>query len=212
MTEKLFNADYSNFFFVNRTKYKAEILAEKFNGRAFSIEDLNNVLSLSDVVFTSTGADDFIINSTIAEHLIEANSLPMLIVDMAIPRDVDKISVVEHTKYFDIGDLKHYLKRQDQHRQDAVPDAEKIILDQFNLFKAWSDLRSDSILEPYSEDFERIRTQILEEYKSHFSDQDFKKVEKISKSLIHRMQSTFIKTLIRTNQEIKVLKQHRDSM
>ena len=93
-----------------------------------------------------------------------------------------------------------------------IEEAEQIIENEVSIFKAWNESRTNTILEPYSEKFEIIRQQLLEEYRRQFSVDTYKKVDKMTKSLVHRMQSTFVRAILKTNQEIKVIKQHRDSM
>ena len=71
----------------NRTPERATALAERVGGRAIPMSDLGAALAEVDVLLTSTGA---------SEHLVDAASLEarpsrreLLIVDVAVPRDVD---------------------------------------------------------------------------------------------------------------------------
>ncbi|MFC2131864.1 glutamyl-tRNA reductase [Bacteroidota bacterium] len=212
MAEKLTYAGFRNFIFVNRTKFKAEMLAEQFGGKASSIEKLEKALSKSQAVYTSTGAPGYIITSEMLKNLYENEQCPKLMVDMALPRDIDTRELPGDIKTYDIDDLQKYLDEQKKNQLHSVPDAEKIIEDEVSVFQAWSEMRTNSIIEPYSEKFEIIRQQIMEEYKQQFSEMAYERAEKLSKSLVHRMQSTFVQALIRTNQELKVFLQHRDSM
>jgi glutamyl-tRNA reductase len=212
MAEKLRYNSFKNFIFINRTKYKADILAEEFGGLASDLESLETSLLKSSAVFTSTGAKDFIITQDLLQRLVQNNSPLKLLIDMAVPRDIDTKNLPESISSYDIGDLQQYLEEQNKIRMSAVPDAEKIIEDNVSIFQAWSDNQNNTLLEPYSEKFELVRQQLMEEYKQQFSPQTYDKVDKLSKSLIHRLQSTFIRAIIRTNQELKVFIQHRDSM
>ncbi|HEX4904384.1 MAG TPA: glutamyl-tRNA reductase [Acidimicrobiales bacterium] len=71
----------------NRTPERASALADRVGGRAIPMSELGAALAEVDVLLTSTGASD---------HLVDAASLEarpsqreLLIVDVAVPRDVD---------------------------------------------------------------------------------------------------------------------------
>ncbi|ROL61139.1 glutamyl-tRNA reductase [Bacteroidetes/Chlorobi group bacterium ChocPot_Mid] len=212
MAEKLTYAGFSSFLFVNRTKYKAEILAEQFGGQAKGLDDLKSALENSNAVFSSTGASEYIISSKLIKELSQESKCPSLMIDMAVPRDIENSYIPENLKLYDIDDLRLYLEEQKRNQLEALPEAEKIVEDEVKVFQAWSETRTNTILEPYSEKFELIRQQLIEEYRTQFSEKNIEKVDKLTRSLIHRMQSTFVRALLRTNQELKVFLQHRDSM
>lgn len=212
MAEKLTAGGFKNFIFANRTKYKAEILAEEFKGKAAGLDELELFLEKSNAVYTSTGAPGFIISNEMLNRLNDKNCCPVILVDMAVPRDIDTSELPDVVKIYNIDDLQKYLDMQLKSVLESIPEAEKIIEAETSVFQAWTEMQSDSILEPYSEKFEIIRQQLLEEFKDQFSAQSYEKAEKLSRSLVHRMQSTFVRALIRTNQELKVFLQHRDSM
>lgn len=212
MTEKLRYNGYGNFIFINRTKYKAEMYAEEFGGIAAGFDELEKSLLFTKALFTSTGATDYIINQELLQRLVNQKSVLEILIDMAVPRDIDSHKLPNNLKCYDIDDLQQYLEEQNKIRMSAVPEAERIIEDAVSVFQAWSENMNNSLLEPYTEKFEIIRQQLMEEYKQQFSAQTFEKVDKLSKSLIHRMQSTFVRAIVRTNQELKVFLQHRDSM
>ncbi len=212
MAEELYSSGFHNLVFVNRTKYKAEILAEQYSVQAEGLDNIENVLSKSDAVFSSTGSKESIVSSELIHKLQKKNTFPKLVIDMAVPRDFDFKEDFQQVKYCDITALKYFLNRQEKEKTNAIEEAEQIIEKEVNIFKAWNESRTNTILEPYSEKFELIRQQLLEEYHRQFSVDAYKKADKMTKSLVHRMQSTFVRAILKTNQEIKVIKQHRDSI
>ncbi len=212
IADKLQSAGFTDFIFVNRTKYKADMLAEQYGAKAYGLDELERCLEVSQSVYTSTGASDYIVSSELINKLNAKSVCPRLMIDMAVPRDIESSNVPDNVKIYDIDDLKHYLEEQRKNQIEALPGAEKIVDDEVSVFQAWSEMRTNTILEPYSEKFELIRQQILEEYRQQFSEQAYEKADNLTRSLIHRLQSTFVRALLRTNQELKVLLQHRDSM
>src|SRR3989339_312420 len=196
LTGELKGAGFSNLIFVNRTLYKAEIMAEQYGGKAFSLEKLDKALADSKAVFTSTGAPGFIINNDLFDRLILKKRLPKLIVDMAVPRDVDVSSIADDINYWDIGRLQDYLARQILTQHEDIPIAENIIEDEVLLFQAWTEMQNNNILEPYAEKFELVRQELMKEFKELMSDRAFSNLDRFSRSLIHRLQSTFTRALV----------------
>ncbi len=198
VAENLIKTGINKFIFVNRTEFKAQMMAEKYGGQSDSLDNLEYALTMSDAVFTSTGADDYIISSNLLQKLALMDNAPGLIVDMAIPRDTDTSELPEHTKYYDLENIKHHLKDIEQeHLKNAVPEAEKIIEDELRLFHEWQESLTDDIMGDYSEKFEKIRQQLLEEYRGQFGDHSIEKLDKLTKSLLHRTKSTFVKILVK---------------
>jgi len=212
LATELNTAGFNNLVFVNRTNYKADMLAEQYCGLSAGLDEIENVLFDCQAIFSSTGAPGIIVSSELLQKLFDQNHCPRLIIDMAVPRDIDTKGLDQEVRSIDMNDLKNYLDLQKKNQLEAIPEVNKIIEDEIKVFQAWSETRTNTMLEPYSEKFEIIRQQLLEEYKQQFSHIAFDKVDKLSRSLVHRMQSTFVRALIRTNQEIKVIKQHRDSL
>jgi glutamyl-tRNA reductase len=212
MAEKLKSEGFNNFIFVNRTRYKAGMLADEYNGKVIEFDKLEKALSLSNAVYTCTGAPSFIIDSGMINRLHGSNNCPKLFVDMAVPRDIESNDLPNDIKVYDIDNLQRYLDEQMKNRVQAIKEAEQIIEQEVSIFQEWSEMRTNTILEPYSEKFEIIRQQIMDEYKNQLPEAAYEKADKLSRSLVHRMQSTFVRALIRTNQELKVFLQHRDSM
>lgn len=193
----LMSAGFHDLIFVNRTFYKAEMLSEQFGGRAEDFGNLEKVLFDADAVYSSTGAPGYIISSDMLSRLTIQERCPRLIIDMAVPRDVDTSNLPPEIRSYNITDLKNYLDKQRDNTLIDIPEAEKLIEDEVKLFQAWSETQADTILKPFAEKFEEIRQQILDETIEQFSDNDFKKVDKLSKHLVHRLQSTFVRILIK---------------
>jgi glutamyl-tRNA reductase len=72
----------------NRTEARAVQLAQRVGGRIVPFSELGNALRHTDVLLTCTGAGTIIIDhDLVAQARAEATS-PLLVVDIAVPRDV----------------------------------------------------------------------------------------------------------------------------
>ncbi|WP_047241532.1 glutamyl-tRNA reductase [Corynebacterium epidermidicanis] len=78
--------------FANRTRSRAEVLAERsrelgINATAVAFEERASVLDEVDLAISATGADNF----TIAAADIPALTKPLMLVDLSLPRDIDDL-------------------------------------------------------------------------------------------------------------------------
>ena len=96
--------------FVNRSFDRAVELADMFEGEATPFQELNEILVTADVLLTSTAADSVLFDRLLLEQVMEKrNGRDLLIVDIAVPRDVDpSVSSMEGITLFDIDALWSY--------------------------------------------------------------------------------------------------------
>lgn len=113
----------------NRTAERAQELAARCGGRAIDWGDLIAGLEEADVVLASTGSPDVLLEAPDVETVMAARpDRPLLIVDIAVPRDVDPaVAGVEGVRLFDMDDLSAFAMRGMEGRRKEVPKAESIV-------------------------------------------------------------------------------------
>ena len=196
IAELLFNAGFSHLIFVNRTLYKAEELAEKYNGLAFSLDRIQEPLISSKCVFTCTGSTDYILSSEIINATYNKSHCPSLLIDMAVPRDINTNEIIKDIEIIDLEGLKKYLEVQKTDIEIDIPLAQKIISDEVNIFEVWNEFQKDDYIGVFAEKVESIRLQLLDETKLQVSEDELHLLDKFSRSLLHRMKSTITQTVI----------------
>jgi glutamyl-tRNA reductase len=124
---------------VNRTYERATDLAQRLSGRALGLQELSSALRDVDIVITSTAAPHAVLRSvTFREAFPTGRSHPLLIVDIAIPRDVDPAIGEEPNVFlYNVDDLRKLIDETLEKRQEAVVAADKIVLEQAQEFLAW---------------------------------------------------------------------------
>ncbi|MCD6249126.1 MAG: glutamyl-tRNA reductase [candidate division Zixibacteria bacterium] len=157
---------HSTYRFANRTVEKAETFATKFEGEAYSLDHLNELLVLTDVVITCTSSPEPIINAEMIDTaVLQRDGRRLTIMDLAIPRDVDyPKGVSPEIEVLDLEDIKAFVERQQKKRQKAIPQAEKIIeqrLKEFNYW--WRHVKEESL---YNGNGERIAAIVTDELDS----------------------------------------------
>ena len=86
-------------------------------------------LKKADIVVSSTACPDFIVSRQEAEEIArERKYKPMVMIDIAVPRDIDPDArEIEGIHLFDMDDLEHVVRRNAVGRQAAAEAAEKIV-------------------------------------------------------------------------------------
>ena len=71
---------------INRTRSKAESLAEKFNGQVADWDDLGQQVAAADLIVSTTSANEPVVTSAMFKELTgSGRQQPLLILDLAIP-------------------------------------------------------------------------------------------------------------------------------
>jgi glutamyl-tRNA reductase len=80
----------SDVVIANRTPARAERLAAKYGARATGLADLPAAITSADLVVTCTGAAGHVLSmATVSEALRPRASAPLVLLDLALPRDVE---------------------------------------------------------------------------------------------------------------------------
>jgi glutamyl-tRNA reductase len=195
IAENLYRAGFSHLLFVNRTLYKAEELAEKYMGVAFSLDYIEEPLISSKCIFSCTGAPGYIINSKLINGIHLKNQCPKIIIDMAVPRDINTEGLTKDIEVINIEDLKKYLEAEKKEISLDIPEAERIIENETQIFKAWDEYHMDENFSFFQEKIESIRLQLLDEVRLKVSDDEIVLLDKFSHSLTHRMKSLITQVL-----------------
>lgn len=116
----------------NRTQARAHRLAEKYGLNVCALDDMSQALRSADVVVSATGAPDFIIDRAMAEAAQrERGNRPLLLIDIALPRDIDPaVAEVAGIDFYDIDHLNQGVDAALALRQSEIPKAEAIIAEE----------------------------------------------------------------------------------
>jgi len=99
---------FTNFAVFNRTKSKAEVLAKQLKAKAYALNELPLYKDGFDIIITCTGADTSIIDEDLYRHLLQGDTDPKVVIDLAIPSDLDP----EVAKHFPLDNISiEYLQK-----------------------------------------------------------------------------------------------------
>ncbi len=176
----------------NRTKEKAEKIAEKYQIPHINFQYLDNELLLTDILIVATGADRPIINK---KHL--SSDRKMLVIDLSIPNNVDKnVTDYADITLVDIDELSQQIADTMEQRKKEIPKAEKIIEEMTTVFLDWEKNRE---LVPKIHNFKAALKKI-EDNEMHNIHKKFRYVGiedmEMSEKLIQKITNRFAKYII----------------
>lgn len=127
----------------NRTLERAQTLARRINGHAITLTDLPEQLVQHDIIVTCTASQLPILGKGIIERALKARKhRPMFIVDLAVPRDVEKeVADLDDVFLYTVDDIADVVKDGLDARQNAVKEAEVIIDSGVSDFVHWMESR-----------------------------------------------------------------------
>ncbi|MET0600640.1 MAG: glutamyl-tRNA reductase [Baekduia sp.] len=126
-------------FVANRRADRARSIAERFGGSVSSLHDLPDRLIEADIVVASTSSPHPIIGvDELALVMREREGAPLLLIDIAVPRDVEAAcGELEGVTLYDIDDLQAVVARNRQVREDERVQAEAVVEDEIQRFARW---------------------------------------------------------------------------
>ena len=187
---------------LNRTVERAELMAADFPAlpvQCRPLADLDHCLSTCSLVFTSTAADEPIIDAARLGKLNRRSAL--MLVDIGVPRNIAAdVSALQGVASFDVDDLQEVVARNQEARREMAAEAELLLQDEGRQFLDWWDgLEAVPVVNRLRTQLEDIREQELHKALSRMgpdlSARERKVVEALSKGIINKILHTPVTNL-----------------
>ena len=116
----------------NRTRNRAEQMAELFSGKVVEYSEMLKALPGVDIAITSSGAPHFILTEQNMRPVMAARRhRPMFLIDIAVPRNIaPEVNSLEAVFLYDIDDLGRVVEKNLKGRQSEAEQAETIIAEE----------------------------------------------------------------------------------
>ena len=168
MASILAGAGLSRIVFANRSVERAARLAARFdNGEAITLDALANELDMADVLLTSTGAQSLMVDQAeLAEVMQRRAGRPLLIVDIAVPRDVDpSVSELSGVTLLDMDDLRAFADAGRREREAELGAAQQVIALQLERFRERQSARAVApLVASFRSEAEAVRQSELQRF------------------------------------------------
>ncbi|MBD8522251.1 glutamyl-tRNA reductase [Lysinibacillus fusiformis] len=191
--ENLYGSGVGKVTVINRTFEKAETLAAKFHGQAKSMKELQCSLLEADILITSTGATDYVIDYELMQFVERLRKgKPLFMVDIAVPRDIDpRVGDLPNVFLYDIDDLQGIVEANLAERERAAADITDMIGHEVLQFKDWvSTLGVVPVISALRKKANRIQEETMTSIENKMPDlteRERKILSKHTKSIINQL-------------------------
>lgn len=123
----------------NRSPGRAEEMATEFGGHVALLEGLSDLLVEADIVLTSTGASEPIIRDADFAGIIKRRRYrPLVMVDIAVPRDVESaVGRHQNVYLYNVDDLQEVAAGNKAKRDQAIQAARDVLREAVEEFLKW---------------------------------------------------------------------------
>ncbi|NJP36733.1 glutamyl-tRNA reductase [Alkalicoccus luteus] len=178
---------------MNRTREKAQELAERFFGRAEGMDTLYESLAESDILISSTGATDYVVRQEEVKKLLKKRrGRPLFLVDIAVPRDLDPaLAELDNVYLYDIDDLQGIVNANLAERKKEAEKIELMIEEELVAFSQWLDtLGVVPVISALRQKASVVQEQTMESLErklSSLSEREKKVIRKHMKSIVNQL-------------------------
>ena len=178
---------------VSRTEERAQSVGSELGIRAAAHEHLPRLLNEVDIIITATAAPHSVLTTEVARQALpRGRRYPLLIVDIALPRDVEPgVGEISNVFLYNIDDLQQVVDATLERRRAQVPQAERIIAEATDQFWAW--YRSLEVvplireLRAHAEDIRRREVQKALRSMSNVSPDDAAAIDALTRQILAKV-------------------------
>lgn len=178
---------YENITLTNRTKAKAEELAKQLNFNVSDFEDVEKQILASDIVISSVRLVSPLVTKTLLKK--QSRSTVQYFIDLSVPRSVDpEIEQLDGVVVYDLDEIQQRANEALERRLASVPDVKAIIGEAIADFNDWSkEMVVSPTIHKLKKALEQIRKEEVARYAKKLSEEELKKVEQVTTSMMQKI-------------------------
>jgi glutamyl-tRNA reductase len=194
--KNLINLGASNLTLVNRTRERAELVADKFDLKVAGMKKLPEEIAAADLIIVATGAKKPVITLDDMKPSILNPSFKVM-VDLSVPRNIDP--EIGELNFVDLANMDFLTDVTDEayrKREENIPLVKKIIEDELTDYKNWlSKQKVVPTIKALTNKFDSIREDEFEFFKNKICDTDKDKVENLTRRIVNKIAAYSIEHL-----------------
>lgn len=198
----------------NRTLSKAEELADKFGGKAYSLQALYSAIEETDIVISATSSDDYVITKDMMQQITRKKHYESIfLIDLAIPRDIDpEIEHLNNVYLFNLDNLNEIVEKNLEKRKHEIPKASKIVDEYLEEFRKWASTNSmASIVGKLKKRLEMISEHEMARIRKQYPENGYQnELNNYTQNIINKLVRQHMKTLKKNAGDPEKYKQHID--
>ncbi len=174
----------------NRTKDKADVLARDLGGETVSFDRLGDAMARVDIVVSTTGAPHAIIGRDLVREVMHRREgKPLVLIDIAVPRDVDPaVDGIGSVFRFDMDALTSVVDRNLARREKEVPVVEQMVQAEVEGFMRWLEsLAAGPVIRDLHQAFDAVREFEIGKNARRFKEEDREPLDIFSRNLVRKL-------------------------
>jgi glutamyl-tRNA reductase len=181
------NTSFKNITLTNRSPLKSEALAAECGIEHVPFETLWEAVSIADLVISSVAKEKPLFSKEEIEKLSILSH--KYFIDLSVPRSVDpKAEELTGVIVYDIDHIQNRSNEALANRLNAIPHVRKIIFDSIIEFNEWSkEMEVSPTINKLKNALEQIRKEELSRFVKQMSEDEVKKVDEITKSIMQKI-------------------------
>lgn len=148
----------------NRMRERALSLAQQFGADVIALNEIPDYLAQADIVISSTASPLPIIGKGMVESALKARRhQPMLLVDIAVPRDIEpQVGKLNDAYLYSVDDLQSIVDSNIEQRKVEAIQAEAIVSEESATFMSWMrSLQAVDSIRDYRKQANEAREELL---------------------------------------------------
>lgn len=186
----LMDGGLASFAIANRSRERGEALGKCLSARVVSLEAIPVLLPGADIVVSATSAPGFLVTESMVRAAMKLRkNRPLLMFDLAVPRDVDPAAArLPNVFLHDLDALGAIVAQSLEQRRAEVPRAQAIVEEEVARFLRWyRSLELKPTITAFRGHFERIAREELERHKGRFRAEDQPALEALAHGIIQKL-------------------------
>ena len=189
MAKALSKFDTGEVVFANRNIAKAQGLCKEFGGGAIEVNQIPSSLKKFDCFISSTSASSTLFSK---DDLSQYIRKPLLIIDIAIPRDIDPaVSEIENVSLLDMEDLQSFVEPHRKGKESDLATSRKVIFEETNRFLDQQSARKVApLIAEFREGAEEIRQMELKRFEARLeglTDEQRDTIESLTQGILGKI-------------------------
>lgn len=188
VVRNLKEARFARVWLANRTRAKAEALAQGTDFEVIDFSEWQDRIGQADVVICSVAKETPLITSAAVEPHLHAGKFRYFF-DLAVPRSISaEIERLPGCIVYNVDDINNRANEALQRRLAAIPHVERIVGEAIADFSDWTkEMVVSPVINKLKNMLEQIRKEEIARYMKHLSADEMQKVEQITKNMMQKI-------------------------
>jgi glutamyl-tRNA reductase len=186
-------AGVSEILIANRTRARAQPLADEFNGQVIDYESLVDHLPEVDILLASSAAPHYILTRDQMRSVIgRRKNRPMFLIDIGVPRNIEPdVNKLDNVFLYDIDDLDKTVQTNIEGRHATAVEAEEIIREEVErMMQRLKTREAAPTIVSLQEQLESVRTNEIDRMRSRLgpmTPQQEEAIEAITRGIVNKI-------------------------